>query len=269
MKTETQKKPRTKLTAKQKQKRNATVVGAGVLVLAIVGVITVISLVVSLFASIFDNSDKKAEFEKFISPVVMVDPVAFSSVNNADEHSILMASMWNLLLNVGENAAYPEDEYGMLLVPEGDLAVSAASLFGSEFTPSHQTFGNTSMTFEYNEETSTYTVPPQGFTIQYQPRVDKIKRKGKMYTLTVSYVNTNTTTITKTESGSEQTDNVDKVMYYNLEKIGKNKYVIRSVADNEKGEFNKTTSQGAVSETNSGLISKTESEISKKETSSK
>ena len=272
MKTETKKRERKP--SKANKKRNSIIVGSVVLGFAVIGVITAISLIVGLFAAIFDDSDKKAEYEKFISPVVMVDPVAFESVSNADEHSLLMSSMWNLLSNMGENTTYPEDEVGMMLIPASDLNVSAASLFGSEVKLSHQTFGDTSITFEYNEENSTYTVPPMGYSVQYRPRVDKIKTRGKKITLTVSYVNTNTTiTNTEASSGTESQldDGVDKVMYYILEKTGKGKYVIRSVADNEKGEFTSAPTQNISSDTVSSGISKTETESdsTKTETSSK
>ncbi len=266
MKTETKK--RAPRGSKVNQKRKNTITGAVVLSLALVGVITIVALFINLIAGIFDNSERKAQFEKFISPVVMVDPVAFQSVNNADEHSLLMASMWNLLSNVSDATAYPEDEFGMMLIPASDLDVAAAGLFGSDVKLSHQTFGNNSINFEYSEENSSYTVPPMGYSVQYQPRVDKIKRRGKIFTLTVSYVNTNTT-ITNAEQSE---DGVDKVMYYILEKTGRNKYIIKSVADNEKGEFTNTpVTSIPETDTTSSSISKTETEsdISKTETSSK
>lgn len=266
MKTEENKR-KVKLTAKERKKRQTKIVGAGVLALALVGVITVISLLIGLIASFFDDSDRKAKFEKFIAPVVMVDPVAFSDVGSADEHVMLMSSMWNLLQNVGETTSYPEDEYGMMLIPASDLDVSASNLFGSSAVLAHQTFGNTNINFEYNQETSSYTVPPMGYTVQYQPRVDKIKRKGKLYTLTVSYIS----------SATNLTDDeeivADKQMLYVLEKTGKDKYIIKSVLDIE-GEA-VSSSQSEVSskpiENTSSKISKTEtsSDISKTETSSK
>ena len=53
------------------------VLGGAVLGFAVIGIITVISLIVNLTVSVFDDSDRKAALEKFITPVVMVDPVAF------------------------------------------------------------------------------------------------------------------------------------------------------------------------------------------------
>ncbi|MEE1279885.1 MAG: hypothetical protein UHH95_03515 [Oscillospiraceae bacterium] len=235
------------------QKRATTLTGAVVLAFALIGVLTVISLLISLVASLFDNSKEKEYFKQFIKPVVMVDPVAFSSVSNADEHALLMSSMWNLLMNVGEDTAYPEDEYGMMIIPSSDLDVSAANLFGSEAKLSHQTFGNTSITFEYDSENSSYIVPPMGYTVQYEPRVEKIKRKGKMYTLTVAYISSNTT-FTQTEGDEDY----DKLMYYVLEKTGKDKYVIRSIADTEEQKEN-TSSLKAPDNTTSSGISQTES----------
>lgn len=251
-----------KQTAKSSEaakKRTTIVAGASVLAFALIGVITVISLLIGFVASLFDDSEQRLKFEQFISPVVMVDPVAFSEVSKADEHVILMSSMWNLLMNIGDGAAYPEDEFGMMLIPSSDLDVSAASLFGSSVSLSHQTFGNTSITFEFDEETSSYVVPPMGYTVQYQPRVDKISRKGKKYTLTVAYI-TSTTVLGNTQENSEP----DKYMYYVLEKTGKDKYVITAIMDSETEKENissqtQTTSSGiAQTETASSGISKTE-----------
>lgn len=254
---ETEKRPlREKKT--DKNNRKTIIFGASVLGFAIIGVITVISLIINLTISIFDDSDRKAAFESFITPVVMVDPVAFSDVKNADEHVLLMSSMWNLLMNVGEETSYPEDEYGMMIIPSSDLDVYAASLFGSDVALAHQTFGNSSINFEYNSETSSYVVPPMGYSIQYQPRVDKISRKGKEYTLTVSYVNS-TTNLNKAEGELS----ADKQMLYVLKKIAKDKYIITSILDVE-GQIVSTPS------TSSEIISSdnASSAIAKPETSS-
>ena len=261
-----------KQTAKEKaaaKKRTTIIAGASVLAFALIGVITVVSLIVGFVASIFDDTEQKQKFEQFIAPVVMVDPVAFTEVSKADEHTILMSSMWNLLMNIGDGAAYPEDEFGMMLIPSSDLDVSAASLFGSGAALSHQTFGNTSINFEYNEEASSYVVPPMGYTVQYQPRVDKISRKGKKYTLKVAYI-TSTTVLGNTQENAQP----DKYMYYVLEKTGKDKYVVTAVLDSEDQKENTSSTVSTVSsgiakdEAASSGISKTETS-SAAETSSK
>ena len=241
------------------KKRNTKIIGASVLAFALVGVITVISLLVGLIAKLFDDSDQRLKFEQFISPVVMVDPIAFDNISKADEHVLLMSSMWNLITNIGDTASYPEDEYGMMLIPSSDLDVSAASLFGSDVSLSHQTFGNTSINFEFDEETSSYIVPPMGYTMQYQPRVDKIKRSGKTYTLTVAYI-TSTTNI----GASNEEVEPDKIMYYVLTKTGSDKYIISAVLDSEDQEQTEITSSSAAqSDSNvSSGISQTETESS-------
>lgn len=262
MKTAIRKKP---ISAAAK-KRNTKILGASVLAFAVVGVITVISLVVGLIAQIFDDSDQRAKFEQFISPVVMVDPVAFDNISKADEHVLLMSSMWNLLTNVSDATSYPEDEYGMMIIPSSDLDVSAASLFGSEASLSHQTFGNSSINFEFNEESSSYIVPPMGYSMQYQPRVDKIKRKGKTYTLTVSYIST-TTNI----GASNEEAEADKTMYYVLTKTGRDKYIISAVLDSQDSEQTEITSSAAQSDitVSSGISqTETESDIASSETQS-
>jgi len=238
------------------KKRNTKIIGASVLAFALVGVITVITLLVGLIAKLFDDSDQKLKFEQFISPVVMVDPVAFDNISKADEHLLLMSSMWNLITNIGDTTSYPEDEYGMMLIPSSDLDVSAASLFGSEISLSHQTFGNTSINFEFDEETSSYIVPPMGYTMQYQPRVDKIKRSGKTYTLTVSYISSTTNIGASTEDAEP-----DKTMYYVLTKTGSDKYIISAVLDSEDKEQTEIASSQVISDySTSSSISQTETE---------
>ena len=254
MKTIFKKKPTAKMSEAAK-KRGTIITGAAVLGFALIGVITVISLLISLIASVFDDSEQKAKFQQFIKPVVMVDPVAFSSPSEADEHALLMSSMWNLLMKVGDDTAYPEDEYGQMTIPAGDLEVSAANLFGSDVKLSHQSFTNNSVEFVYKAEEHTYTVPPMGYTMQYEPRVDEISSRGDTYTLTVAYVNSNTAL--NTESTEKD---YDKLMYYILEKTGKDKYVIREIRDVEGNEIN-INSQPEISQTTSSGISQTESEV--------
>ncbi|MBE6788927.1 MAG: hypothetical protein E7539_04600 [Ruminococcaceae bacterium] len=238
------------------KKRNTIIMGGSVLAFALVGVVTVISLIVGFVASIFDDTEQKLKFEQFISPVVMVDPVAFSEISKADEHVLLMSSMWNLITNIGDSESYPQDEFGMMLIPSSDLDVSAASLFGSDVSLSHQTFGNTSINFEFDEESSSYVVPPMGYTMQYQPRVDKISHRGKKYTLTVAYISS-TTNIGASSEDAEP----DKTMFYVLEKTGKDKYVITAVLDsNEDSDNTSSQTLQTSSDTASSGISKTETE---------
>ncbi len=235
----------------ESKNRKTLALGIAVLSFALIGVITVISLAVSFTVSLFDDSDQKARFEKFVSPVVMVDPVAFSDIKSADEHVLLMSSMWNLIINIGEETSYPEDEYGMMTIPSSDLDVSVANLFGSDVTLTHQTFGNSNMSFEYNSETMSYIVPPMGYSVPYQARVDKIEKSGKKRILTVAYISTNKS-ITSTEDVEP-----DKYMYYELLKTGRDKYIITAVLDSPDQSSN-SSSKDTSSDTVSSGIAKTE-----------
>ena len=92
--------------------------------------------------------------------------------------------------------------------------------------------------------------------MQYEPRVDKIKKRGKTYTLTVAYINSNTSL--NTESTEKD---YDKLMYYILEKTGKDKFVIREIRDVEENTLN-INSQDTASQTTSSGIPQTETESS-------
>ena len=54
---ETEKRPRREKKT-EKKKRKTMILGAGVLAFAVIGVITVVSLIINLTISLFDNSNK-------------------------------------------------------------------------------------------------------------------------------------------------------------------------------------------------------------------
>ena len=212
--------------SKKRKHKYAATVGAILIGLALIGAISFCSFVINLGARVLDNTSQKEEFEWKIYPLLMFDPATFEDPSQLEEVFVLKTSLWSTLLENRTKYAY--DENGMLLVPASDLDVAAKRLYGSAVTLKHQTFSEGyDFFYLFDDETNTYSVPIMGQTAGYAPKVVDISKDGNIYTLIVGYV-APTTLWNVSEDGS--TESVpDKYLYYDLEKLEKGEFIIRSV----------------------------------------
>ena len=86
---------------------------------------------------VLDDSEQKAEFEKYLAPVVMFDPVAFESIDKASEKMLLESSLWATLMNMDSNK-YNYDDMQMLVVNQTDVDAACAKLFGKDVRLDHR-----------------------------------------------------------------------------------------------------------------------------------
>ncbi|MDD3192440.1 MAG: hypothetical protein PHE47_01070 [Oscillospiraceae bacterium] len=214
---------------KQKRKNKyALPLGGVFLVLAVIGLISVAGFCIRLTNQIMDNTREKNQFEDYLLPVVMFDPVEFDSPETADPLFLLQSSLWGTLLSNPNKYTY--DESAMLVVPASDLDVYAAKFYGSNVKLQHQTIEDFDVTYPYDPETKTYGVPVTGQTSQYTPAVTKIAKKGDLYTLTVGYIPPGTLWEAAV-GGSNYEPEPDKYMIYQLKKVkdGYNILAIKSL----------------------------------------
>lgn len=210
---------------KRKHKYAATV-GAVLIALAVLGTISLCSILIKLGARVLDDTGRKEAFEWKIYPLLMLDPATFEDPNQLDKEVILKSALWSTLLE--NRTKYDYDKNGMLLVPASDLDVAAKKLYGGKVSLEHRTFNEGYDYFYiYSEETNTYSVPIMGQTASYVPKVIEINKNGDIYTLIVGYV-APATLWTVSEDGSSESV-PDKYLYYDLEKVARGEYVIRSV----------------------------------------
>lgn len=210
---------------KRKHKYMATI-GAVLIALALIGTIALCSVLVNFGARILDDTRRKESFEWKIYPLLMLDPATFENPTQLDKVVLLKTSLWSTLLE--NRTRYSYDEYGMLLVPASDLDVAAKALYGDGVVLEHQTFSEGyDFYYIYDEETNTYSVPVMGQTAAYVPKVVEIIKNGNTYTLIVGYV-APTTLWNVSEDGSSESV-PSKYLYYDLEKIDRGEYIIKSV----------------------------------------
>lgn len=206
------------------KKKLSAPLGAVLIILVIVGLISTIIFSINTVKSIIDNSAKKREFEQFVYPVVMFDPIPFSSLDKADMSMLIQSSLWYTLIN--NRSKYQYDDEGLMIVPATDVEMSGVKLYGKELKLSHQSFGDVGAMFIYDEELKSYHVPVTAIMVQYVPKVTEIKRSGDIYTLTVTYIPP-ASILDETDTG---TNTGVKKMIYTLRKEKKSYYIL-SITD--------------------------------------
>ncbi len=171
---------------KRRRKHSAAVpLGGLFILLALIGLITVVTLGVQTTENLIDNSKKKTEFGNFILPVLMFDPVPFEDPNEMGDLALLRSSIWAAILE--NNERYAIGDGSMISVPQSDVDVACAKLFGDGVTLVHQSFEDYLSIYSYNADTKTYYVPVDA-TILYTPQVEEINRTGNLFELTVGYI---------------------------------------------------------------------------------
>ena len=210
------------------RRKVSTSIGAVFWVFSIIGLLAVIGIIASVISDWFDDSDKMLQYESFLLPVVMMDPVPFSNVLNADDYLILQSSLWAAIL--GENREnYAYDDTGLLLIPSSDVDVAAAKLFGPSVAIAHRSFDDYDASYLFDPEISAYRVPIIG-KVAYSPSVVDLSKNGDIIVLKVGYVAPGNIWSTNSQTSRPAQPKPDKYMYYDLRKWD-NGYYISAVRD--------------------------------------
>ncbi len=165
--------------------KKTTVVGAIVLILALIGTVTLIRSAVRTISGSFDNSEKIEEYKTFITPVIMSDPTPFDDVINADQTQLLSISIWSLL-NTGLDPDKVEYSGSKMLIAKETVDTEFARLFGTDVAALHQTVdGGDGIQFEYNSKTGKYAIPLTSIDSVFSPTIEDITERGSTVILTV------------------------------------------------------------------------------------
>ncbi len=215
-----------------RKNKYAAPVGGIFIFLAVVGLIALTVFSVNFTRSLLDNSGEKKKFEQAILPVLMFDPVPFEKAADADPLFLLQSSLWSTLLGEKRDS-YQYDALGRLIVPASDMDVTCAKLFGPEIKLQHQSFGDYETSYVYDDQTKTYYVPVTGQVGLYTPSVERVVKKGDVFTLTVGYVPP-ANAWTQGQAGESNAPKPDKYMVYELLKVKDHFQLtaIRDVPDN-------------------------------------
>lgn len=177
-------------TTAQGKKKWAFPLGLTVVILAVIGLVTVIILAINGIGSLTDNSEKFQKYETFLSPVIMNDPDPFDDVSQAKMSQLIDATIWSLMksdIDI-DSYEYAEGDVSGVIVPQEDVEKQFAKIFGTDVKPVHCTVDGGTYTFTYDEARQAYIVPLTGVMPTFIPRVVSQQKKGDSIILTVGCI---------------------------------------------------------------------------------
>lgn len=215
-------------TRKRRKHKYAASIGGVFILLAAIGVITVVVLSLRLTVTVLDNSQEKTRFEDIVRPVMMFDPVPFESPKDIEMSRLLLYSMWATLKSErAKNYTYNDSQE--LMIPASDLDVAATTLFAGELTLEHHTFTDYETTYIYDTDKKIYNVRISSQLYVPSPEVRDIVKEGDYYRLDVYYIPPGNAWST-TFAGDRVSNFVDKHMYYYMVK-SKDSYQIAKLQE--------------------------------------
>ena len=181
------------------RRRYAAPLGLAVILLALVGLVSLVIFGVNAIRRAQDDTAIKQELYDFLEPLMVYTPITpFTNVNDSDQDALILSALWKItekerirmLRENAETSLYPLDDMSRLIIPIEEVREAYAELYGPDAQPYLHTIGDPggSFTFEYMEDEQTYHVPSAAADSLYQPVADTLKKKGDTYTLRVGYV---------------------------------------------------------------------------------
>lgn len=210
------------------KRRGYLILGALIIVLAVIGLFSTIGFTVDKFKAFADNTQQKTEFARFIYPVVICDPAPFDQSVKLRSDTVIAAAIWDIILY--EDKSKYEADFDMIIVPELDVEQHAAKLFGQGLSIKHQSILGADVQFYYNEDIKSYRIPANPKYFTYSPYIEEITRVGESYTVTVGYVSPTPAWLTLT---SDEQPKPEKYVNYVVSKRGE-EYTLIGIQQSDK-----------------------------------
>ena len=192
------------------------ILGAIALILALIGLFTVVGWCISGLRTVLDDSDKKAGYADRLYGLVIFDTLPFEDVAAVDPATFKQAAIWGALYMTQKNGG-SLDEYerdadtGSILLPKLEVDTYITNLLGPDYEVPEGSFTAGEMNYQYDAEKQCYLVPVTGSVAMYTPKVEKIStQSGKTY-VTVGYIPTGTNSNNGELSPTEPTKYMDYV----------------------------------------------------------
>ena len=160
-------------------------IGCIIILLAAIGLVTVVISAANGIDTAIDKSKHYEEYEKILTPVVLIDPDTFDDITKADMSQLLEISIWSLLKSDIDPDTFESNENG-LSIPKSAVEEQFVELFGTEVKPVHATVDGYGLEFPYDAKTECYTVPLTGVTPIYTPKVVDKSTTSDSVVLTVA-----------------------------------------------------------------------------------
>ena len=121
--------------ARLHRRRARQALGLLIAVLALVGVVTVVRAGVKGVATLFDDTQQKAEYEDRLEGLVLFDPLPFDGIENINDLTLREAAVWGCVYSIQETqGGFDNDntdpDTEQLLLPSVDVDAYLAKLAG-------------------------------------------------------------------------------------------------------------------------------------------
>ena len=210
------------------KRKGYLILGALIIILAVIGLISTVSFTVYKVKAFADNTQQKTEFARFIYPVVICDPAPFGQSVKLRSDTVITAAIWDIILY--EDKSKYDSDFDMIIVPELDVEQHAAKLFGTGLSIKHQSILGADVQFYYNEDIKSYRIPANPKYFTYSPYIEDITRVGESYTITVGYVSPTPAWLTLT---GDETPKPEKYVNYIVQKRG-DEYTLLGIQQSDK-----------------------------------
>lgn len=160
-------------------------IGCIIVLLAAIGLVTVVISAVNGIDTAIDKSKNYEEYEKILAPVFLIDPDNFDDITKANMSQLVEISIWSLLKSDIDPDTFESNENG-LSIPKSAVEEKFVELFGTEITPVHATIDGYALEFPYDAKTEMYTVPLTGVTPIYTPKVVDKSTSSDTVVLTIA-----------------------------------------------------------------------------------
>lgn len=171
------------------------VTGAVGIILALIGLFTVLSWVVAGVRGLISDTDRKERYGDRVYGLVMLDASTFENVDNVDPAVFKQAAIWGTVYEVQKRGEtldiYARDpESGSALIPKLEIDTYIANLLGPDYVVPEGGFSTAEFTYQYDEASQCYLVPVTSGVAQFTPVVDSITTRSGLTYVTVGYIPT-------------------------------------------------------------------------------
>ena len=236
--------------ARLHRRRARQTLGLLIAVLALVGIVTVVRAGVKGVATLFDDTQQKAEYEDRLEGLVLFDPLPFDGIENIDDLTLREAAVWGCVYSIQETQGsfdnYNTDpDTEQLLLPSVDVDAYLAKLVGPSFKLTHKSFEMDDMTVEFDETTQCYKIPVTGSVGTFRATVTRLFKKDGLLHVTVGYIPTQSSDDSILNTSS---DTPTKYMDYLFERQSGSWYLTGLTESETKAESTESTPAANVPE---------------------
>ncbi len=169
------------------KRRKYAVLGIVCGVLALIGLVSLLTGAIGMLKNIGSANDKKDRFTHVIYPAAIMDIDAFNNPSELSSEQIITATLWSIIMDKNKIGNYESQLGDTVSIPDVDVEKYAVELFGENLPAfEHCTVGPVEARFYYSD--GAYNVKLRPITFTYAPDVRSVVKSGSIYTLTVDYI---------------------------------------------------------------------------------